>query len=331
MTDGRLVLLAASPRVAPGLLTWDAWSALHAADVVFVASEDHPLLPYTGAAGIVAQVLPAATARERADDLLRRARGANVVWLVSPDDDPGLGEALGEVLIGPAGESPVELEMLPGSYDLPGARLLDLVAVMDRLRSPAGCPWDAEQTHASLATYLVEETYETLEAIESGDRDHLREELGDLALQVVFHARVAQEHPDEPWSVDDVAAGIVDKLVRRHPHVFGDVQATTAQHVEENWETLKAAEKGRTSAVEGVPVGLPALARAAKLMARAERAGVGVPLDPDDESIGARLLALVAQARATGVDPEAELRATASRYADAVRAAEAGGAGTVGP
>ena len=119
--------------------------------------------------------------------------------------------------------------MLPGSYDLPGARLLDLVATMDRLRSPGGCPWDAEQTHESLVTYLVEETYETIEAIETGDRDHLREELGDLLLQVMFHSRIAAEHTEAPWSVDDVAGDIVDKLVRRHPHVFaGAVAATPA-------------------------------------------------------------------------------------------------------
>jgi XTP/dITP diphosphohydrolase len=130
----------------------------------------------------------------------------------------------------------------------PGARLLDLVAVMDRLRSPGGCPWDREQTHASLAPYLLEETYETLEAIDSGDRAHLREELGDLLLQVVFHARVAAEHPLDPWTVDDVAAGITDKLVRRHPHVFADASAESAAHVEAAWDRLKAPEKERASA-----------------------------------------------------------------------------------
>ena len=127
---------------------------------------------------------------------------------------------------------------------------------MDRLRSPGGCPWDAEQTHESLVEYLVEEAYETVEAIETDDDDALREELGDLLLQVVFHARIAQEH-DEPWTVDDVAAGIVDKLVARHPHVFADGDATTAAQVEENWQTLKNAEKGRESVTDGVPVALP--------------------------------------------------------------------------
>jgi XTP/dITP diphosphohydrolase len=202
--------------------------------------------------------------------------------------------------------------------------VLDLVAVMDRLRSPGGCPWDAKQTHESLVTYLIEETYETIEAIETGDRDHLREELGDLLLQVVFHARIAAEDPDSGWSIDDVAAGIVAKLVRRHPHVFADVHAPTAEHVEANWEVLKAAEKGRESVVDGVPTGLPALALVAKLMSRAARAGVPVSPDPDDASFGGRLIRLVAEAQASGADAETELRAAARRYADAVRAAESG-------
>jgi XTP/dITP diphosphohydrolase len=213
--------------------------------------------------------------------------------------------------------------MLPGSYDLPGAALRDLVATMDRLRSPGGCPWDAEQTHESLTTYLLEETYETLEAIETGDRHHLREELGDLLLQVVFHSRIAQEDPDEPWSVDDVAGDIVAKLVRRHPHVFASAKGVeTAADVEASWHARKAAEKGRRSAVEGVPPALPALALAAKLMHRA--ASHGVLVDPaDDEGLGSRLMLAVAEAQAAGLDAEAELRAAARRYADRVRAAEA--------
>jgi XTP/dITP diphosphohydrolase len=218
--------------------------------------------------------------------------------------------------------APVVLEVIPGSYDLPGARLLDLVATMDRLRSPGGCPWDAEQTHESLTQYLLEETYETLEAIETGDREHLREELGDLLLQVMFHSRIATEHADQPWGIDDVAGDIAEKLVRRHPHVFGpDAETTTAAAVEANWHTAKAAEKGRTSAIDGVPPQLPALAYAAKLLHRAESHGVDVT-PVDDGSVGARLMALVAEARGAGVDPEAELRRAARAYADAVRAAE---------
>ena len=151
---------------------------------------------------------------------------------------------------------------------------------MDQLRSPGGCPWDAQQTHDSLATYLLEETYETLEAIDSGDRVHLREELGDLLLQVVFHARIATEHPDDPWTIDDVAAEISDKLVRRHPHVFGDATARSAAHVEAAWDRLKAAEKQRTSALDGIPAALPALSLATKTIGRAERAEVGAPVPP---------------------------------------------------
>jgi XTP/dITP diphosphohydrolase len=207
---------------------------------------------------------------------------------------------------------------------------------MDRLRSPGGCPWDAEQTHDSLATYLLEETYETLEAIDSGDRVHLREELGDLLLQVVFHARIATEHPDDPWTIDDVAADISDKLVRRHPHVFGDATARSAAHVEAAWDRLKAAEKQRTSALDGIPAALPALSLATKTIGRAERADVGVPLPPspfdvqaddaapDENAVGDALMALVAHARAGGVDPEQALRRAVARYADQVRRRETG-------
>ena len=214
-----------------------------------------------------------------------------------------------------------------------GERFLDLVEVMNRLRSPGGCPWDAEQTHASLVKYLLEEAYETAEAIEDGDDTALREELGDVLLQVVFHSRIAQEN--EGWDIDDVAAGIADKLVRRHPHVFGDPAihtADSASQVEANWEALKATEKGRTSAADGVPMAQPALALAAALVGRATKAGldvpvpgaVEVPIVVDDESIGDLLMAVVALARAARVDPEAALRAAARRYRGSVHAAEGG-------
>ena len=213
----------------------------------------------------------------------------------------------------------------------PGEQMLRLVEVMDRLRSPGGCPWDAEQTHESLATYLLEETYETLEAIDTGDRDHLREELGDLLLQVVFHARIAAEHPQHPWTVDDVATDIADKLVRRHPHVFADADAPTAAHVEARWDAMKAAEKGRTSALDGVPSALPALSWAAKTLGRAERAGVAAPLpEPrtvpptDAESVGEVLLDVVARAWTLGVDPEQALRQAVRGYSAQVREIEAG-------
>jgi XTP/dITP diphosphohydrolase len=200
--------------------------------------------------------------------------------------------------------------------------LLRAVAVMDRLRSPGGCPWDAAQSHRSLAKYLLEETYETLEAIETDDMALLREELGDLLLQVLFHARLAEELPAaQRFGIDDVAGDLVAKLVHRHPHVFADVPVADAAEVNENWERLKAVEKGRNSAVDGVPMGQPALALAAKLVSRAGRAGVDVEVSAND--IGDRLLAVVREAVAAGVDPESALRESARALRDALVAAEA--------
>lgn len=200
------------------------------------------------------------------------------------------------------------------SYDGRGARLLDLLEVMDRLRTE--CPWDREQTHRSLATYLLEETYETLEAIETGDPGHLREELGDLLLQVYFHARVASETAPEDggFDLDDVAGGIVDKLVYRHPHVFDGLDVSDAAEVERNWDALKAAEKNRTSPLEGVPVALPALALADKVLGRLDKAGVAVA--DATPGVGADLLALVVRARAEGIDAEQALRDTVRALGD---------------
>jgi len=196
------------------------------------------------------------------------------------------------------------------------------VAVMDRLRSPGGCPWDASQTHQSLARYLIEETYETIEAIETDNMALLREELGDLLLQVLFHARLAEElPPGERFSVNDVAEDLVAKLVRRHPHVFGSTDVADANEVNENWERLKVAEKGRTSAVDGVPLSQPALALAGKLVTRAERAHLRV--DVSGEGIGGRLFALAREAANAGIDPESALRDTTRRFRAAILAAEA--------
>jgi len=196
------------------------------------------------------------------------------------------------------------------------------VAVMDRLRSPGGCPWDASQTHQSLARYLIEETYETIEAIETDNMALLREELGDLLLQVLFHARLAEElPPGERFSIDDVAEDLVEKLVRRHPHVFGSTDVADANEVNENWERLKVAEKGRTSAVDGVPLSQPALALAGKLVTRAERAQLPVAVAGD--GIGERLFALAREAANSGVDPESALRDTTRRFRAAILAAEA--------
>ena len=144
-----------------------------------------------------------------------------------------------------------------------GERLLDLVRVMARLRGPGGCPWDLEQTHSSLAHHLLEETHEVLDAIDRGDRERLREELGDVLLQVVFHAQMAAD--DGAWDLDDVARGIVEKLIRRHPHVFGEVEVSGADEVLVNWERIKAEEKGPRALEDDIPETLPALARAAKV------------------------------------------------------------------
>jgi XTP/dITP diphosphohydrolase len=204
-----------------------------------------------------------------------------------------------------------------------GAALLDAAAVMDRLRSPGGCPWDAEQTHESLLQYLVEECYELYQAIEDGDRDAIREELGDVLLQVLFHARVAAEHGARPFTIDDVAGDLVTKLVGRHPHVFaGSERIDTAERQEHRWEELKRAEKQRESSVDGVPLGQPAVALAAKLTSRTARAHLPADLLPAGTGVGEQLFALAAAAKLAGVDPEAELRTAARRFADAVRTAE---------
>jgi XTP/dITP diphosphohydrolase len=194
---------------------------------------------------------------------------------------------------------------------------------MDRLRR--NCPWDQEQTHESLAKYLLEETYETLEAIDTGDLSHLQEELGDLLLQVAFHSRIAEDNPDEAFTIDDVAAGIVEKLIRRHPHVFGTVDAADAAAVEANWETIKAAEKQRSSVLEGIPLALPALALADKVLGRSAKV-----LPPDAapapamsaDQIGPELLTIVREARRLGIDAEQALRQTVADLAEQVRAAE---------
>ena len=203
----------------------------------------------------------------------------------------------------------------------PGSRLLDAAAVMDRLRSPGGCPWDAEQTHDSLKQYLVEETYELLEAIEDGDRAALREELGDVLLQVLFHARVAAEHDGEPFDIDAVAEDLVTKLVGRHPHVFADEETELDRH-DRRWEELKQVEKRRESSVDGVALGQPAVSLAAKLAQRVARVGLPVDLLPDGDDTGSTLFAVTAVGKLAGEDPEGELRTVAREFERNVRAAE---------
>lgn len=289
-------IVLTSPRIAPGLLTWDGWQALRSADVVGCASLTEPQAVAVAAAGVELTEVPGGD-RERWS-WLSSASGP-VAWLASDDGDPGLLRLVSDELV--RGEH-VPVEIIHASYDVPGGRLIDLVRVMDRLR--VECPWDREQTHRSLVKYLIEEAYETVEAIENDDRDHLREELGDLLLQVMFHSRIAEEDADDAWSVDDVAGDIVEKLIRRHPHVFGDVDATDLATVRENWETIKAAEKQRSSVFEGIPLALPALTLADKVLGRMPAQDV----DAAGENIGVELLRLVQRARAEGVDPEQALR-----------------------
>ena len=361
---GRLILLVTSPRVAPGLLTLAAWDALRGAARVLCGDPGHPQLPALAQAGIASEIIdgpapangvdPQAVTRQLARTLAAAAAQAPgpVVWLAGGPARPGLGAGTGDdagallsALYELEGHAPAAV-ILRGSADLPGARLLDLVTTMEILR--AECPWDAKQTHESLAPHLLEEPYEALEALESGDQRALREELGDVLLQVVFHAKVASERDDGTgYTVDDVADGIVAKLIRRHPHVFGDLTVSGADEVHRNWDQIKRDERaekkeraggpadagGPPSALDGVPFGQPALALAAQLQRRAARAGVPDELarlkeDPGqagpDGDIGRELFRLVARAREAGRDPEMELRAAARRYRDLVRAWERG-------
>jgi XTP/dITP diphosphohydrolase len=293
-----------------------AWRLVTTADRVVTPNADDPVAVALHAAHVDLEVVA------DPDALLAVAETARVVWLAPSGEDTWASWWAERLVAGrPAGGA--EVSVVHASYDLPGARLLDLVEVMDRLRT--GCPWDREQTHDSLAPYLLEEAYETLEALDSGSSEHLREELGDLLLQVVFHARVAADDPDDPWDVDDVAAGIIEKLVRRHPHVFGDVDAADASAVQANWETIKAAEKSRSSVLDGIPMALPALARADKVLGRVERLDAAVPPPGANagERIGDDLLAVVRRARAVGVDAEQALRQRLSGLEAAARAAEA--------
>jgi NTP pyrophosphatase (non-canonical NTP hydrolase) len=331
-----LILLVTSPRVAPGLLTLQAWDALREAARV-LAPPDHPQHAALIAAGIDVDLLhvPDDELAPRLAEAAAAGGDRDVVWLATPPAHPG----------GPTGESPlrarldgagVPTEVFRGSVDLPGSRLLDLVTTMTVLREQ--CPWDAKQTHSSLAPHLLEEPYEALEALENGDHDAFREELGDVLLQVLFHAEVASERDDGTgYTIDDVADGIVTKLVRRHPHVFADVSVSGPDDVALNWDEIKRAERAAkgspagqpASALDGVPFGQPGLSLVSQLQGRAGRAGVpddllteGGPGDETAESLGDQLFALVATARAADLDPELELRAAARRYQDRVRAWE---------
>ena len=278
----------------PGLLCPAAWRAL---------SSGRPVVALPGAAATAdalrAEGLPV---DDVPDAAAAAARPDSVVALVPAGTEVDAGEVV---------DAPVPA----------GARLLDVVRVMDVLRSPGGCPWDAEQTHASLRGYLLEEAHEAYDAIVDDDPAGMREELGDVLLQVVFHARVAAEAPPgRRFDVDDVAGDLVDKLVRRHPHVFGDAGPRDVAQVEVGWEEIKKAEKQRRSPTEGVSRSQPAASWGAALVRRAARAGLTTP-EPAElssaspEELGERLLAVVAAAERRGWDVEDALREAVRRYA----------------
>jgi XTP/dITP diphosphohydrolase len=323
----RIVLLVTSPRLPAGLLTAPAWDLVRAHPVL--TAHDSETVDALRSAGADVTV-----GTFDADGVLAALpAGGTVVWLAGPTGDEALARELGLRLAREPGLA--ELELMYGSWDPPGARLLDAVTVMDRLASPGGDPWKHQQTHQSLARYLLEESYEAFDAIQAGDLDALREELGDVLLQVLLHARMAEDG-EEPWSVDDVAAALTEKLIRRNPHVFSD-SVTTGEREERasaspavankrileideitaNWERIKREEKARASVLDGVSLSQPALALAAQVLSRVQRAGLTIPVPA-----GEPLFALVEAALARGGDAEAELRKAVLAYADAVRAAE---------
>lgn len=211
------------------------------------------------------------------------------------------------------------------------SELLRLAEVMDRLRSPGGCPWDAEQTHKSLIKYLLEESYEFIDSIDEDDRQAMKEELGDILLQVYFHSRIAQEHATDPFNIEDVARGITDKLIRRHPHVFADVKINSNDELLANWEKLKAEEKGRKSATDGVALSQPALQLLTKLIYRADKNGIDLGLPaaelnnevPPEVAIGDALVAAVVAAIKLGIEPEDLLRSRAREISEEIKRVEA--------
>lgn len=302
----RIILLVTSPRMPAGLLTAAAWDVVRAHPVL--AGADSEQIVALRAAGAAVTVVPDATAATLLD-----AAQPVAVWLAGPGGDEFLARELGLRLAREPGLA--ELELMYGSWDPPGARLLDAVAVTDRLQSSD--PWRREQTHRTLAKYLLEEAYEAYDAIVAGDHAAVRDEMGDVLLQVLFHAQLAQElSEDERWNIDDVAGDFVAKMVRRNPHVFADTPAEDIEEIIATWERVKAEEKGGSRGpLDGVTWSLPSLTLAAKLLVRARRHGLPEPVPSD--TLGGRLLALVAAAP-EDADAEAALRAELHRYADSV-------------
>jgi XTP/dITP diphosphohydrolase len=345
VVPARIVLVETSD-VLPGLLPFPAWDALSTADVVLVRDPDtHPAATHLYFAGLDLAALEPGELEGRFDLLQpgspaerKLAKGlidtalarGSAVYLLGPDDD-GFARLVG---LEAAKLGDVEVEFVFLSQAPRGLELLRLVEVMAKLRDPEdGCPWDLEQDHRSLSTYLIEETYELLDAIEGGSDVDLREELGDVLLQVLFHAQVALDRG--AFGIDEVARGIADKLVHRHPHVFAEGDASTAEEVQANWDQLKQAEKQRTGPFEGVPTALPALLLAETLQRKAAKLGfdwrgasepteriqqeldelAGAATDVErEEELGDLLGAVVGLARHLGIEPEAAMRRAATKF-----------------
>jgi XTP/dITP diphosphohydrolase len=290
-----------------GLLSAQAWDLVRRIPVFAGGESDQTVALRVAGADVTITDRPV-------EELLA---AGDAVWLAGPRGDPEVARELGLKLAREPGLA--EMELMYGSWDPPGARLLDAVTVLDRLVSPGGDPWKHTQTHQSLAAFLLEEAYEAYDAIDAEDYPALREELGDVLLQVVLHARLAEQLPDgRAWNVDDVAGDLVDKLIRRNPHVFGDKTVHDVDEIVEQWEQIKKAEKARDSVLDGIALSQPALALAAKILSRAARAGLAPSL-PAGDDLGERLLRAVAEG---GDDAEGALRRAALAYAEVVRAAE---------
>jgi len=353
---GRVVLVETSD-LLPGLLPFQAWDALATADVVLVRDPDtHPSVPALHQAGLdLVQLAPspldrgdllltrpgAPDDRRLAKSLVAAARERGRVVYLLEDDERGLAPALA----GMVAEHDVEIELVFLAQLPRGTEVLRAVAVMDRLRDPdGGCPWDLEQDHHSLGRYLVEETYELLDAIASEDDRDVAEELGDVLLQVLFHARIAAER--RAFSIDDVARGLSDKLIRRHPHVFAGAEGIEdADAVQQSWDRLKAEEKGGRGPLDGIPSGMPGLGLLDALLRRVRRLGM-MPDEPramvDDlratldalagtdadaerihatQLVGALLTQAAGLSRLLGIEADAAARSTAAGLRAAVDAA----------
>jgi MazG family protein len=342
----RLILVDTVDQL-PGLLPLHAWTALSTTDLILLGDAEHPLAAHFDNADLRYEVVPepdepAALSRRDLLGGVDPMQRAKVSWIVDRVRDAGAvayvygaadAEGFTRTLGYEAARSDVEVEVVYFGFAPKGVELLELVNVEERLRGPDGCPWDREQDHQSLASFAVEEVYELCEAIATGTPDDIREELGDVLLQVVFHAQIAQD--DGTFDIDAVAKGIVDKLIRRHPHVFGDVRADDAASVMANWDQLKAAEKPeRQGPFDGVASGQAAIPLAAAVQRKAAKLGFDRPdvaaalakvREETDEvarasdaqaahEIGDLLAAVITVARHLDVDAELALRASTARF-----------------